>query len=204
MDVKERIKEKAFEMFLKFGIRSVSMDEIAGQLGMSKKTLYQHFSEKNELVEAVVVEDIRHDQEDCLNVCTKAGNAVEEVFLIIRFVMKQLREMNPMVLYDLQKFHPTAFSHFERHKEEFMLKMVKENMERGIKEELYREDLNIDILSRFRLETMFIPFNMNAFPSGKYNVADVTREIMEHFIFGIATPKGYKLIQKYKNDYQNK
>lgn len=204
MDVKERIKEKAFEMFLRFGIRSVSMDEIAGQLGMSKKTLYQHFSEKDELVEAVVLEDIKHDQRDCILACSSASNAVEEVFRIMEFVLHQLRDMNPMVLYDLKKFHPRAFAHFERHKDEFMLKLVRENMARGIKEELYRPDINLDILSKFRLESMFIPFDMDVYPVNKYNVAVVTREIMEHFVFGLATPKGHKLIQKYKSEFQNK
>jgi hypothetical protein len=106
------------------------------------------------------------------------------------------------VLYDLQKFHPRAFQQFERHKNEFMFNMVKQNLLRGIDEELYRPELNIDVISKFRLEAMFIPFNLNVFPPGKYNVAEVTQEIMEHYVYGVATPKGYKLIQKYKNEFQ--
>jgi len=202
MEVKQRIEGKAFEMFMRYGIRSVSMDDIAGELGMSKKTLYQHFSHKDELVDAVVVDDIKHDQQDCLLATSKANNAVEEIFYVMQFVLRQLKNINPVVLYDLQKFHPKAFQRFEKHKNEFMLNMVKQNLTRGIAEELYRPELNIDVISKFRLESMFIPFNMGLFPVGKYDVADVTQEIMEHYVYGIATPKGYKLIQKYKNEFQ--
>ncbi len=201
MEVKDRIQEKALEMFMRYGIRSVSMDEIAGQLGMSKKTLYQHFVDKDELIEAVVADDVNKGEQDCLNSCQMAGNAIEEVFILMQSVLKQIREMNPVVIYDLQKFHPKAFRHFEKHKNEFILSMVKQNMQRGIKEELYREDISIDILSRYRLESMFIPFNMDVFPPSKYEVATVAREVMVHFTFGIATSKGHKLIQKYLKEF---
>ncbi len=201
MEVKERIQGKALEMFMRYGIRSVSMDEIAGQLGMSKKTLYQHFVDKDQLIEAVVSDDVRRGEQDCLSSCRTAENAVEEVFILMQSVLKQIREMNPVVVYDLQKFHPRAFKHFEKHKNEFILSIVKQNMERGIREELYREEISIDILSRYRLESMFIPFNMDVFPPSKYEVASVTKEIMVHFTYGIATPKGFKLIQKYLKEY---
>ncbi|MBI1343240.1 MAG: TetR family transcriptional regulator [Terrimonas sp.] len=200
MEIKERIREKAFEMFMRFGIRSVSMDEIAGQLGMSKKTLYQHFADKEELINDVVLHDIMKDEQDCREACGQSANAVEEIFRIMGFVLEQLRNMNPVVLFDLQKFHPGAYAHFEKHKNEFMLNIVRANIERGLREELYRPELDIDIISKFRLESMFIPFNMDVFPSGKYNVAAITQEIMEHFVYGVATPKGYKLIQKYKKE----
>lgn len=187
-------------MFMRFGIRSVSMDEIAGQLGMSKKTLYQHFADKEELINDVVLHDIMKDEQDCREACGQSANAVEEIFRIMGFVLEQLRNMNPVVLFDLQKFHPGAYAHFEKHKNEFMLNIVRANIERGLREELYRPELDIDIISKFRLESMFIPFNMDVFPSGKYNVAAITQEIMEHFVYGVATPKGYKLIQKYKKE----
>lgn len=187
-------------MFMRFGIRSVSMDEIASQLGMSKKTLYQHFVDKDELVEAVVEGDIRHEEQECLSSCQAADNAIQEVFILMQSVLSQLREMNPVVIYDLQKFHPKAFRHFDKHKNEFILTMVQRNMERGIKEGLYRPDISIDILSRYRLESMFIPFNLDAFPPSKYNLVEVTKEMMVHFTYGIATPKGTRLIEKYRKE----
>lgn len=85
-----------------------------------------------------------------------------------------------------------------------MLKIIRENMEWGIKEELYRPDLNLDVLSKFRLESMMMSFNIHLFPPGKYNVVDVTREIILHFVYGLATLKGHKLIQKYNQQFQIK
>jgi hypothetical protein len=79
-----------------------------------------------------------------------------------------------------------------------MFKTVKENLEWGIKNGLYREDINVDVTTKIRLETMFLPFNHEVFPFGKYNLADVERQTMEHYLYGIATTKAHKLIDKYK------
>jgi hypothetical protein len=78
--------------------------------------------------------------------------------------------------------------------------VIRKNIERGIREELYRSEINTDILSKFRLETMMIAFNMNIFPPRKYNLAEVTLEIIEHYLYGLATLKGHKLILKYKQE----
>jgi hypothetical protein len=77
-------------------------------------------------------------------------------------------------------------------------------LEWGIKEELYRADINIDVFSKFRIESMMIPWNVAVFPPGKYNLAKTSELILEHFIYGIATVKGHKLIQKYNEQRQKK
>ncbi len=122
------------------------------------------------------------------------------MFLTIDHVEEQLRHINPIVLYDLEKFHFKTFQKFQQHKQKFLYDIIKHNIEWGMREELYRPDLQVDIMCKFRLESIMIPFNITVFSPSKYNVADVTREIIEHFIYGLATPKGYKLIQKYKHE----
>lgn len=201
MEIKERIITGAYELFIRYGFRSVSMDDIAGKLGMSKKTLYQHFTDKDELVEAVLEYDVAHDERDCM-VCTgSATNAIEEVFIVIDTVAEQLRDMNPMVLFEMQKFHPKAFKIFQKHKDEFILKMIIQNLHRGIEEGLYREDINIEVLAKFRLESMMLIFNIELFPLAKtYHMKDLMQLVGEHFLFGVSSPKGYKLIQKYQQD----
>lgn len=198
MEQKERIQQKAHDLFMQYGLRSVSMDDIAGALGMSKKTIYQFFSDKDDLVDDVVNDELNQTQQDCMYCKSKAGNAVEEMFLLMEQIHDQFQNMNPMVLYDMQKFHPSAYEKFKKHKNEFVFKMIRQNMERGVKEELYRQEINIDVICKYRLEAMMIPFNISVFPPGKYNLADVTQETMEHFLYGLATLKGYKLILKYK------
>jgi len=198
IDQKERIRFKADELFMRYGIRSVSMDDIAAELGMSKKTLYQFFADKDELVDAVVDKELNRGQCDCIDCREHSKDAVDEIFITMEQIAEQFRNMNPMVIYDLEKFHATSFQKFLKHKNEFLLEVIRKNMERGIKEELFRPEINIDILSKFRLESMMIAFNMAVFPPRKYNLAEVTQEIIEHYLYGLATLKGHKLILKYK------
>jgi TetR/AcrR family transcriptional regulator, cholesterol catabolism regulator len=197
-NTKVRIREKAKELFLKYGIRSVSMDDIANQLGMSKKTIYQYFTDKNELVDAVVEEDILEMQNDCLKSSEKAHDAIEEIFIMVDAVVDQLGNLNPMILYDMEKFHIRAFQRFMEHKNKFLLQIIRHNLEWGIKDGLYRDNIDVEILARFRLESMMIPFNIDLYPPAHYKLTDVTKSIIEHFVYGVASQKGYKLILKYQ------
>jgi AcrR family transcriptional regulator len=205
MDVKDRIVQGSLRQFMQYGFRNVSMDDIASNLGMSKKTLYQHFTEKEELVAAALEFDIENNQKDCVRSTNTSNNAIAEVYDIIRVVAEQLRDMNPMVLFEMQKFHPKAFKRFQQHKDEFILKMIHQNLLRGIAEGLYREDINIEVLAKFRLESMMLIFNPEIFPFSKsYPLMDLMMIIGEHFLFGISSNKGYKLIQKHQLDRSKK
>lgn len=197
MDPKERILIKAEELFMQFGIRSVSMDDIANHLGMSKKTLYQYYADKDELVDAVVDGHIQGIQKDCLSCREDAHDAVHEIFITMERIMEEFSNMNPMLLYDLEKFHFRSYQRFKDHKDKFLAAVMRENIEWGIKEELYRHDLDIEVMTKFRIESMMIPFNVAVFPPGKYNLATTSEKIIEHFVYGLATIKGHKLIQKY-------
>jgi len=197
MEAKERISTKAEELFTRFGIRSVSMDDIANHLGMSKKTLYQYYADKDELVHAVVSNHISSLESDCLVIKGDAKDAIDEIFITIDLVIDEFNNMNPMLLHDLEKFHYRAYDRFRQHKDKFLLEVIRKNLEWGIKDDLYRADINIDTLSKYRLESMMIPFNVIAFPPGKYNLAELSKEFLIHFIYGIASIKGHKLIQKY-------
>jgi TetR/AcrR family transcriptional regulator, cholesterol catabolism regulator len=202
MEPKERILLKAEELFMQYGIRSVSMDDIANSLGMSKKTLYQYFADKDELVEGVVDGHINEVEGDCINCRTNAADAIHEIFLTMEHIMEELNNMNPMLLYDLEKFHFKAYQRFKNYKDKFLLQIIRNNIEWGIKEELYRADLNIDVLSKYRIESIMIPFNVAVFPPGKYNLAKTSEVMIENFTYGLATIKGHKLIQKYNEQRQ--
>lgn len=204
MEPKERILQKAEELFLQFGIRSVSMDDIANQLGMSKKTLYQYFADKDELVTGVVDGHILEMENECGDCRRDAKDAIHEIFITMEHIMEQFSNMNPMILYDLEKFHFKAYQRFRQHKDKFLLQIIRENIEWGIKDELYRPDVHVDVMSKFRIESMMIPFNVSVFPPGKYNLAATSELIIENFTYGLATIKGHKLIQKYNEQRQKK
>jgi TetR/AcrR family transcriptional regulator, cholesterol catabolism regulator len=197
-DTKVRIQKAAHDLVMQYGIRSVSMDDIAANLGMSKKTIYQYFKDKDELVEAVVDEVITTNQCACQQDIDKSENAVHEIFLVMEMMAEMFKTMNPSILHDMQKYHPTAFSKFKKHKNEFLYNVCTQNMLRGVQEELYRPELAVDILCRYRVETMFIPFNPEFQQSLKHSLAKIEEEILMHFLFGLVSQKGYKLIIRYR------
>jgi TetR/AcrR family transcriptional regulator, cholesterol catabolism regulator len=204
MEAKERILVKANELFHRYGIRSVSMDDIAAQLGMSKKTLYQYYTDKDELVHAVFDVILATNKNNCIE-CTKKGdNAIHEVFLSFDIMEEMLKTMNPSVLFDMHKYHPAAYRKFEEFKNSFLYKIIKGNLDRGVKEELYRNDIDTDILTRYRLYSVLLSFNPEVFPTVKTNAAFIEQQLIECFVYGLATPKGYRLIEKYKNQRTKK
>jgi AcrR family transcriptional regulator len=204
MEPKERILVETHELFNRYGIRSVSMDDIAAQLSMSKKTLYQYYADKDELVNAVFDTVLSSNKAQCLECNKKGENAIHEVFLSFDMVEEMLANMNPSLLFDMQKYHPSAFKKFEEFRSNFLYKQIKSNLERGIREGLYREDIDADVLCRYRLNAILLSFNKDVFPSGKVNPVYIEQQLMEHFLYGLASSKGQKLIQKYKNQRTKK
>ena len=202
--MKDRIKQKAHDLFMQYGVRSVTMDEIALQMGVSKKTIYQYYADKDELVDAVMVDIITYNQDCCLQDRQLAKDAVHEVFLAIDMMQEMFQNMNPTILFELEKYYPKSFEKFKQHKYTFLYKVLKENLERGIKEELYRTEVDLDIMIKLRLETMMMPFNQILFPKNKYSLIKVETEFTTNFLFGLATIKGHKLITKYQQDRSKK
>lgn len=200
INTRERIRQKADELFMRYGLRSVSMDDIANSLGISKKTIYQFFADKNELVDAVLEETLSDNKQNCDKNRSDSSNAVEEIFLSIDIVEQIFRNMHPSVIYDMQKYHPQAFSRFLKHKNDYLYNIISKNLERGIKEELYRPEIDIEILSRFRVESILMIFNPEFYLSQKHNLAEVEQKLIEHYLFGIASLKGHKVILKFQQD----
>lgn len=199
-DTQFRIQDQAKTLFIKFGFRSVSMDDIAHSLGISKKTIYLYFKDKDELVKAIVEQDICDTEAECTNCLAIADNAIDEIFITMDNIIKHIKNMNPTILFDLQKFHFDSFTKIIEHKNTFLLSFIKKNLKRGMDEELYRNDLNVEVLSRFRLEMLFLSFNLDVFPPNEFTLSDVTQIILENFIFGLVTEKGYQLAIHYKTE----
>ncbi len=189
---------------MQYGVRSVTMDEIAVQMGASKKTLYQYYADKDELVEAVMADIIKYNQECCMKDKSTAKDAIHEIFLAMDMMQEMFQNMNPAILHELEKYYPVSFEKFKQHKYSFLYKVMTENIQRGIAEELYRDDMDIDIMVKLRLETMMLPFNQTLFPKSKYSLLRVQVEFTTNFLFGLATIKGHKLITKYQQDRTKK
>ena len=203
MDIREQILSESYKLFHHFGIKSVTMDDIAKKLSMSKKTLYKYFSNKKDLVFHIMETQIKNTEDHCINVCSNAENAIHELLMVMEMIKQIFHNMNPSLLFDVQKYHPKTWQLMEDHQNGFIHDMIGKTLGRGIEEGLFRKNLNIKILTKLRLEEMRSSFNPETFPSTEYNIEEVQIVMMEHFILGITTLKGHELAIEYQNRMKN-
>lgn len=198
METTDIILSKSLELFKRYGIRSVTMDEIAGQCGISKKTIYQEYADKDNLVKSAMATIIYHLQHGCQTFAQKSQNAIEEMFLAMDMVQGIFEDVNPAMLYDVRKYHYNAYLQLEQHKKEFMHGMIEDNLQRGIREGLYRSDIIVDIIAELHHSLISLLFEQDHFPTKAYSLTTIQKEIITHYLYGIATPKGARLIEQYK------
>jgi len=204
VEVKERILAKSADLFMRYGIRSITMDEIATTLGISKKTIYQFFTDKDDLVYAVIEQEIGKNVDECLQYRNAASDAIHEIFLAVEDLEELLAYTNPLMLYDLEKYHPRAFQKIKEYKYQFLYDATTENLRRGIEEGLYRKDIQKDIVAKSRVEAAFLVFNADLFPHSRYSMSEVNFELALLFMHGVATENGKKLIEQYTTERNKK
>ncbi|GAB3005697.1 TetR/AcrR family transcriptional regulator [Niabella terrae] len=197
-EFKLRIGEKAKELFMQYGIRSVSMDDIANALGSSKKTLYQSYTDKNALVTEVLSAILELNKSNCEHCRQVAENAIQECFLAMNNVSEMMKRLNPVFLFDLKKYHPQAYQMFQRFKQEDLYSFIRLSIEWGIKDGLFRSDIDLGLAARLRVESIDLPFSKEFHEHVKLGLVEMQEQLSYLFLFGIATPKGMKLIEKYK------
>lgn len=174
------------------------MDDVAVQMGMSKKTIYQSFKDKDDLVTAMTEQELDCQCTDLDIIKKQSTSAIDEIMKIMEMMSRNFSKMNPRMFYDLQKFHPSAWKKFREFKEKKLQSFIEENLRRGIKQELYRKDLSIKTLARLRMCEVEMGFDQYIFPPDQFSVKEVQLELLDHFLHGIVTLKGHKLINKYK------
>lgn len=197
-EVKNRIISGAEELFMKYGVRSVSMDDIARHLSVSKKTLYHYFADKDEIVTLVAEHHMDRDQRRYDVLRSSAKNAIDELMKISTCLKQDFQKMNPSLLYDLQKFHPKAWGRWIEHKQGYIRESIVRNLRQGIAEGNFRTDINVEVMATARLELVQLTFDEHVFPSDKFNLAEVNIQIFDHFVLGLLTDKGRKIYEKYK------
>lgn len=195
-DREQHILAEAGKVFMRLGIRSVNMDDIAQHLRISKKTLYQYVKDKNELVLRTVKQIGDHHRTCIHGICEQGHNAIDESFEISRFVASQVGQIHPSVHFDLQKYHPEAWELLQSTEREDIYRCIADNLRKGIEEGLYREDLDIDVIARIYISRFDVTFDGQLFPADKYSFEDVIWELFRYHIRGIASDKGRKYLMK--------
>jgi AcrR family transcriptional regulator len=195
----ERIVAGGEELFLQAGIKSVTMDDIAKHLGMSKKTIYLFFKDKNELVLALVNKKLKKDEEQIADIISKSTNVIEEMINMMKCSEEIFSRINPIIIHDMQKYHPEAWKMFQNFKSTVIVQTLEELLNKGIKQGYVRPDIDVKVLALMRVNQVELGFNPAVFPVAEFNIWGVHTQLMEHFNYGVCTLKGYKLLNQYKN-----
>jgi AcrR family transcriptional regulator len=203
LELKERILLKAEALFWKFGTRSITMDDISHDIGISKKTLYQHFTDKDDIVYQVMLYRLDKNRENVSCQMATAHDPVEEILLASEMMRQHLAEMNPALLIDVQRHYPRAWQVCTEFKEKFLLESIRSNLKRGIEEELYRPEIDVEIMARLRIELMRMAFDTEVFPRGLTAMIEVQIQLLHHFVRGILTEKGLFIYNQYVKEHQN-
>lgn len=188
------------EMFMQYGVRSISMDDIARHLGISKKTLYQHFKDKNELVEKITKSVIVERQSEYEEVTKNATNAIEELFLMSKCLRAHIADLNPSLVFDLKKFHPNAWDLFMDYEHITVYESIIDNLKRGKSEGFFRKEISINVLAKLRVEQVHMSFDPHTFPKNEFDFTEVHMQMFDHYVYGLLTAKGLTLYEKYKQE----
>lgn len=197
MDIKERIINEAFGLFVKYGIKSVTMDQIAGHLGISKRTLYENFRDKNEILKKGVDHFRKMKQAEAKEIMNRSDNVIESLYFIGKHGEEMRKSVNPLFFEDIRRCYPEIHSSIEdrnRSKEySIMLTIIK----KGIDEGVFKKGLNPEIVNEFWHEIMNIFMNEEIFPRNQYNQEDLLKNMIMPYLIGISTSKGQALINQY-------
>lgn len=198
MDYRQKIIEEAALMFRTYGIRAVTMDMLAGNLGISKRTIYEVFRDKDELLRGVLKWMYERQSELTKQILHESDNVIEAIFKLIDIMSGHLRSMSPAFQMDIKKHYRETI---ENLKEDYELPYYENNSEilkRGIKEGVFREDIDIGITNKCLLEVAKISNDKNVFPPDDFMNKDVVRNFYINYLRGISTQKGLDLINFYE------
>lgn len=190
------ILSKVRELYNKYGIKSVTMDDVARELGISKKTIYEYVSDKDELVGLYVENEILIRQKEICN-CFRAGsNAIEELFEISLFMTKIMREQNPATEHDLKKYYPHHFQEILTARRSGIIEYIIMNLKKGKKEGLYREEMNEEIIAKLYLSRVESIHLNDLYSVEEFTSYTIQSELLKYHVRGIATEKGISILEK--------
>jgi len=200
LELRDRILEQAIFLFKTYGIRSVTMDDIAQRLAISKKTLYHHFKNKSNIVKESMLIILKEDKCCIEEITTNSRDEIEEVVKMNANMRQILREINPAMIYDVQKYYPEAWKLYDDFKNYIHERIVR-NLKQGIQQGVFRPEIDPEILTIARLEQVQLAFDPIIFPPEKFNILNIQVQLFENFVRGLLTPKGLKLYKSYSQNY---
>lgn len=203
MNLKESLLASAHDLFMKYGIKSVSMDDISKRLGVSKKTIYSCVATKDDLIASVLDKHLEKDECEIKKILSESSDAIDEMVNITRHLITFLSNMTPSIIYDLKKYHPISWGKIETSHFSFIEKTILENLNRGQNEGLYRHDINPKILSKLYVLKSTAIADHEKFPIEDFDRVSLILEVIKYHLYGIVSDKGLKIIQQKHKTFFN-
>ena len=198
--MKSRILHKGAELFFRYGVKTVTMDTIATDLGISKKTIYQHFPDKDSIVFEVVKNFISLDSHKWSELDRLYPNVIEKMFKSFEMMKEMLSQMNPRLLFEIEKYFPNAFQLFIEHREKCIHVNLKTDFKKGAQFGYFRDDIDFELLARLRMAEVDLAFNPDFYPSNNLSLYETQLVFIDIFMRGILTEKGLTLYKSYQNN----
>ena len=190
---KDRIINGCEELFQKAGIKAVTMDEIAKHLGISKKTIYQHYSDKGKIVFDLIRQKIKANEKQINSKLTQYRNAMDKLISLEIPIKGIFESINPIVFHELEKYYPEAWSLIRQFKSEFLPRTLENLLNEGIADGLFRPEIDPRIIARMCVIDIGMSFNQSVFPATEFDLWKIQSQCFEHFTFGLGTEKGIAL-----------
>ncbi|MBN1159028.1 MAG: TetR/AcrR family transcriptional regulator [Bacteroidales bacterium] len=199
MDIRTRILDEAGKLFSRMGIRSITMDYLAQELGISKRTIYENFRDKNEIVLYSILKGLNDHSDDINKIISESPNVIEALYNIGKKSHEVFSKINPVFFYDLKRHYKQIN---ELISERSGINSVDSNLmllRKGINEGVFNKEINIDLVNVFlqQLMEMFHSDGLNL--SGRFSKADIMKSIIRPYLVGICTDKGLALLKQHDN-----
>ncbi|OUS01365.1 TetR family transcriptional regulator [Flavobacteriales bacterium 33_180_T64] len=195
--MREKIIHKSAELFLSLGFKSVTMDDIANEMGISKKTIYVHFPNKTKLVEAVTFNLFDTICDGIDGICDSSVNPIEELYSIKMYVMHHLKNEKSSPQYQLKKYYPQIYSVLKFKQFEKMHESVKDSLQQGIDTDLFRNSIDVDFISRMYFNGMTGIKDDVIFPREKFTMDYLMESYLEYHLRAIITEKGMTILNNF-------
>lgn len=199
--MREKILEVAIEQFSHYGVRIVTMEDIARLTGISKKTIYQEFKDKKELVKIAFSTILEQDTIKLRSILDSGDGVIEHLVYTSKMVRERMGKMNPLVIMEIQRYFPDTWEVFEKYRTEVIEKDLVNVLERGKELGYFRSEINSPLLARMRVNQISAGFDLENFRDPKFNLMELQVSVLDHFLHGIFTEKGRQsYLQKQKSN----
>jgi len=201
--VKAKILHTATELFLNLGFKSVTMDDLAEQLGISKKTIYSHFKNKTELVRECTLGLFHKIAEGIDCICQEDKNPIEELYEIKRFALLNLKNEKSSPQYQLKKYYPQIYGTLHKKQFELFKDCVRINILKGMEQGIYRANLDVDFVTRIYFAGMTSLKDESIFPRQQFAILPLMDDYLEYHLRGITTSEGRNILKTVINSNQD-